>query len=179
MKNYSEHRKKWKNCERCDLCQTRKHVVLARGTVPCDVLFAGEAPGQSEDVLGRPFVGPAGKLLDRLIARTLDGQYDYCLTNVVACIPIDAEAGGKAGEPPKASIKACAPRLQEMIELAQPSLIVRVGKLATKHVITSIPTIDITHPAAILRMDVTQQGLAYQRCYVAIEDALEELEEDL
>jgi uracil-DNA glycosylase family 4 len=54
-------------------CAGANRVVLVRGSVPCDVLFIGEAPGQSEDVVGRPFVGPAGKLLDRIIEDALSG----------------------------------------------------------------------------------------------------------
>lgn len=52
-------------------CKAAKHVCLVRGTVPCDLLFVGEAPGSSEDVIGRPFVGPAGQLLDEICKRSL------------------------------------------------------------------------------------------------------------
>jgi len=56
-------------------CQAAKHVCLVRGTVPCDLLFVGEAPGSSEDVIGRPFVGPAGQLLDEICKRALSDLY--------------------------------------------------------------------------------------------------------
>ena len=176
---WQSHVEKWKECTRCSLCKTRKHVVLARGKVPADVLIVGEAPGVSEDVLGRPFVGPAGKLLDEIVERALDGQYDYALTNLVACIPL-GEDGSKTGEPPEESIEACRPRLRELFQIARPRLTVLVGKLATKHAKPSVYLkkealcCDIIHPAAILRMDVSQQGLAMQRCVATIEAALDD-----
>lgn len=71
MTTWLEHVEKWRDCMRCPLSEQRSNIVLARGTVPCDVLFVGEAPGASEDALGQPFVGPAGHLLDQVIERAL------------------------------------------------------------------------------------------------------------
>lgn len=187
MTNYERHVIRWEYCDRCVLRKHRKRVVLAGGIVPAPILFVGEAPGASEDVIGRPFVGPAGKLLHRVIDSALDGQYDYALTNLVACIPKDA-SGSKAGEPPKASIRACASRLRDFTGLCEPRLIVRVGKLATKWVedifiyhdgsqIKDCHYADIIHPAAILRMDVSQRGLAIQRSIVVLENAVIAMEE--
>ena len=183
---YSEHKAKWKDCRRCELCDQRKQIVLARGIVPCDVLFVGEAPGASENVLGQPFVGPAGILLDRIILQGLDGQWDYAITNLVACFPRDAKKT-KNHEPTKQSIKACAERLREFYQMAKPKAVVYVGKLAELHgpvmlhaVLKGqkeVITTSITHPAAILRMDISQKGLAIQRCVVALEDLAEELAE--
>jgi uracil-DNA glycosylase len=64
-------------CGADDCCRRGTRVVLFRGSVPCDVLVVGEAPGESENVLGRPFVGPAGQLMDKIMARALDGV-EYC-----------------------------------------------------------------------------------------------------
>lgn len=181
MTAYQRHVARWKNCKRCNLCEQRQTVVLARGRVPCDVLFVGEAPGVSEDVLGVPFVGPAGKLMDEAIRIALDGQHDYALTNLICCVPLD-EDGAKAKEPPKEAILACEGRLKEFTVLCRPRLVVTVGKLADKHfeVPQDIPVpliINVVHPAAILRMDVSQKGLAFQRMVVTIRDTVEELEE--
>lgn len=74
MTTWREHVDKWKDCQRCPLAQQRGSICLARGTVPCDVLLVGEAPGASEDALGRPFVGPAGDLLDKIVRRAVDGM---------------------------------------------------------------------------------------------------------
>ncbi len=180
MTPYQRHKKQWSNCKGCLLYKHRKRVVLARGKIPAEILFIGEAPGASEDVLGRPFVGPAGKLLDRIIDRAIDGQHDYALTNLVACIP--KEDGKKAGEPPEEAIEACASRLLEFSKICDPLVTICVGRLAAKWVpgilteenITEV-FVEIIHPAAILRMDVSQQGLAVQRAIVTIEDAVVDL----
>lgn len=176
MTPYQKHKKRWSGCKRCNLCRRRKRVVLARGKVPADVLFVGEAPGASEDVLGAPFVGPAGNLLDRIIERSLDGQWDYALTNLVACIPL-GKNGKKTGEPEEQYIEACEERLIEFVGLCKPRLIIRVGKLADKYapVVSECAEASIIHPAAVLRMDVSQRGLAVQRSIAAISDAVDEL----
>ncbi len=179
MTPYQKHILRWRKCKRCLLCKKRKRVVLLRGMVPAPILFVGEAPGASEDVLGRPFVGPAGKLLDQIIERAIDAQHDYALTNLVACIPVGAD-GSKTHKPPEEAIEACAPRLRELIKLCKPQLIIPVGKLASKWLLPYLAAsgrqyADITHPAAILRMDVSQKGLAIQRCIVTISDAVDEL----
>lgn len=201
---FASHVEDWKDCQRCTLCETRRKVVIGRGKIPCDVLFIGEAPGESEDVLGRPFVGPAGKLLDRIVARSIGGktwpngeEVTYSMTNLVGCIPRD-EAGGKAGEPSEESIEACKPRLESFISLCSPRLIVAVGRMAEdfltqgfaysvklpiprrlKHTPTLPPSkpkvIAITHPAAILRANVAQQGLEVQRCYIKVGNAVDDM----
>lgn len=177
---YQRHKFKWSKCQKCVLHETRRKVVLARGKLPAAILFIGEAPGASEDVIGKPFVGPAGKLLDRIIERGIDGQYDYVLTNLVACIP-KGEDGNKMGEPSKRCILACLPRLKEFIELCKPRVIVSVGRLAGYFVPNYFGYDDadlfakITHPAAILRMDVSRKGLAIKRCVITLEDVVENL----
>lgn len=171
---FNEHKALWMDCEACPLCEKRRRVVLLRGKVPCDILFIGEAPGQSEDMLGKPFIGPAGKLLDQMIDAVFKPTVRWAMTNLVACIPL-GEDGQKTEEPPKASIMACSERLKQVVMFCKPKLIVCVGKLAAKHWTSKeIPVITITHPAAVLRMDVTQRGLAYQGCLVALRDGAEE-----
>lgn len=183
---YQRHRVEWKNCERCELCQTRDKVVLVRGTLPAPVLFIGEAPGVSENTLGLPFVGPAGKLLDRIIDKANWQDNSYAITNLVGCIPL-GEDGAKTAEPSKECIYACEPRLTQVLGLCQPKLIVCVGRLSTKYVpkligyrslrnVDKVQWLDLIHPAAILRMDVMQQRLAIQRSIVALADALENLQ---
>ena len=179
---YKRHVARWHKCKMCDLYHSRKKVVLLRGSVPSPVLFVGEAPGQSEDVLGFPFVGPAGQLLDRIIEQA--GLTQGCaFTNIIACIPKNDE-GVKVGQPSKESIKACGERLVGCVVLCQPHLIVWVGECAAKNGPKILEkkgvewdsSINIIHPAAIMRMNVSQQGLAVQRCIVAIADAVEDLE---
>lgn len=168
---FQKHRAEWINCTKCHLHKTRTKVVLLRGSIPCEILFVGEAPGASEDVIGQPFIGPAGKLLDRIIKDALKDQWSYALTNLVGCIPI-GEEGSKTAEPPKEAIMTCRPRLVDIIEICQPQLVVSVGTLAKKHLPGGdFATVSIIHPAAILRMDLSQKGLAIQRCIVELEMA--------
>lgn len=170
--------------------------MLARGDIPCDILFIGEAPGPSEDVIGVPFVGPAGKLLDQIIVQGVGNpSWRIAFTNLVCCIPLN-EAKNKFNEPPKYAIDSCEDRLVEFVQLCKPKLIVLVGKLAKKHVPGQamfgdgpeneykqkpctwleadeyLEFCEITHPAAILRADQTQQGLLVQRCIVALNEAV-------
>lgn len=177
MTPYQKHKADWKDCTRCPLCEGRSSVVLKRGTIPCAVLFVGEAPGASEDVLGEAFVGPAGHLLDDAINRACDGrEITRAFTNLVGCIPL-GDDGEKTKEPPLEAIKACRPRLVDFTHIARPKMIVLVGKLSVKHVVREkcYKYIEITHPAAILRADQSQQLIMFQRVVVTLANAFEEL----
>jgi DNA polymerase len=170
---------RWQDCQGCPLHEKRRHIVLAKGRLPCDVLFIGEAPGHSEDVSGRPFDGPAGQLLDSILASALAewGTMDLvksrwesdvlrlAWTNLCCCIPLgDDGAKLTEGGPPAESIKACSPRLREFVDLADPHLIICVGSVASDWLnarrwprvelgngADMIPMVDVVHPAAILR----------------------------
>lgn len=181
---YALLKRDWIDCQRCELCNVRKKVVLARGSIPADILFCGEAPGESEDCIGSPFVGPAGKLLDKQIGEALDNtigqQTRLCFTNLIACIPRLETTGRKKVEPLPEEIEACRPRLDRMIEIAKPKLIVCVGELAEKEAKKQnweerAKVVKIMHPAAILRADVVRQRLDYQRVVVTLEQAFSEL----
>lgn len=140
-------------------CAGAAKVVLGRGKVPCDIVFIGEAPGESENVLGVPFIGPAGKLLDWVITRSIGEEnlhraaddrprLTYALTNIVCCIPREKpylvdfdgtmEGGGKKlAKPDPEAVALCAPRLQEFIRLCDRDdhlkLLVLVGSEATHY----------------------------------------------
>lgn len=175
MGKFAAHKSKWRDCELCELCETRSNVVLARGKLPCEVLFIGEAPGKSEDALGQPFVGPAGKLLDQIIERSYDlcdREYRWAVTNLVACIPRNPETYDKIEEPHKEHIKACRDRLMEFVKIANPKLICCLGKLAAKYKPNGYKTVELTHPAAILRMNIAAQPLEVQKAYVKLSDAI-------
>lgn len=182
MTKFQTHQAKWNNCTACPLCEGRRNVVLFRGHISCDVLYIGEAPGASEDVIGSPFVGPAGHLLDEIISKaTGDQELRVGYTNLIACIPLGDDSN-KVKEPSEESIRSCAPRLQEIVEISKPRLVVFVGKLPAKwfhHCVSNrqgLPTVTITHPAALLRMDGFQQGLAIQQVVVTLRDAFAGLE---
>lgn len=178
MTPFQKHRAKWGKCEECPLHEHRLNVCHLRGSIPCDVLFVGEAPGASEDVVGYPFAGPAGHKLDEIVNAALRNQgLRTAFTNLVGCLPTD-ESGSKNGEPPDESVRKCSPRLQEIIAMCKPRLIVWVGKLAAKHgrpKYQGISSVEIVHPAAILRADESQKGLAIQRATVTLADAFEDL----
>lgn len=183
MTAWTDHVARWKDCTACPLHRQRDRICLARGQVPCDVLFVGEAPGASEDALGLPFVGPAGRLLDAIIASTFRGPEQQtvriAMTNLVACFPREAKGRGD-NEPEVSEILKCRPRLEEFIDLAYPKLVVRVGSLAADWVehdaygrVRGAAVVDIVHPAAILRMPLAQKQMAVQRCVVQLRNALE------
>jgi len=188
---------KWRRGCGSDQC-SKARVVLFKGTIPCDLLFIGEAPGESENVLGRPFMGPAGKLLDSIIADAglngtmlPEGEYAKddppmrcAFTNVVCCIPRESD-GEKAKEPEHEQILQCQGRLSEFIQLANPRLVVCVGALARDYtdpflkdacpIQEDVPRVAITHPAHILRANVTNRGLMRQRAVVTLRNAVLEL----
>jgi len=145
--------------------------------------MVGEAPGVSEDVRGRPFVGPAGKLLDVII---VDGfrtrpKTRWVLTNLVACYPKKAKKEG-TGEPSKEAIIACQDRLVEFCEIAKPRILLNIGKLAkgwtgkllANYSFGGIYT--IVHPAAIRRMEAVKQPLAIKRCIATLQEIAWELD---
>lgn len=174
---------RWRDCQLCPLTCQRDNIVLARagvaggpttgGSLPCDVLLIGEAPGVSEDASGLPFWGPAGDLLQQMVERALPPGTTYAMTNLVACFPREAKERGD-NEPEYSEILACKPRLLEFIEVVRPKLICCVGSLASEYVTwdRSRGRCDIVHPAAILRMPLAQKQMAAQRCIVTIRNAV-------
>lgn len=170
--NYKTHKAEWTDCTKCSLSDQRSRLVFARGKIPADILLVGEAPGVSEDTLGIPFVGPAGKLLDRIIQSGIPPKVRWCITNLVCCYPRDAKET-KNHEPPKEAILACGPRLAQLYTLCRPKAIIAVGGLSDKWlgkillqekiVQTHLVYATILHPAAILRLDVSQRSLAIRR----------------
>lgn len=195
MKPFERHRLKWNDCTACPLCEGRQKVVLFRGQIPCDVMMIGEAPGASEDVLGSPFIGPAGHLLDEIIKTADQSRFadfedwnDHAslrvgFSNLVACIPL-GDDGNKVKEPPDEAIKACSSRLEEMLMMCKPKLVVCVGKLPWKWLPklfgvsqwTDRELITIAHPAYLLKLDPSQYGLALHQAVVTLADAFRELE---
>jgi len=157
-----DHFAKWSNCTDCKLHQTRTKPCLAKGCTPCDFLFLGEAPSQSDDIRGLPFTGPAGNLLKAIINTALhehkkdfDLQPTYAITNLVACVPNhpkeNIEVGGTR-QPYQTEVEACSPRLEEFINICKPKGIVYIGDFATTY-LTMLPTIKLVHPARILAAD--------------------------
>ena len=123
-------------CTRCKLHQGRHHVVFGEGNAGTRVLFVGEAPGAVEDQTGRPFVGPAGQLLDRILAGAMGlARRDVYIANINKCRP----PGNREPEPDE--VAACLPFLRRQIEILRPEVIVCLGRTAAQNLLgTSAPT---------------------------------------
>ncbi len=113
-----------RNCTDCPLAGHRTNAVPGEGNPQAQVMFIGEGPGFQEDRQGRPFVGPAGKLLDGLLASIGTNRNDVFIANMVKCRPPDNR------DPAPAEIAACTKYLDRQIELINPKLIVTLGRFA-------------------------------------------------
>jgi len=117
-------RKEVRQCRKCPLAATRKNVVFGEGDVNARLVFVGEAPGEEEDIQGRPFVGRAGKLLDQLIERIGLGRSDVYICNVLKCRP----PGNR--DPEEQERELCKHYLFTQLELIKPKIICALGRHA-------------------------------------------------
>ena len=146
--NLRDLKAEWINCNRCDLCKTRKNVVFGEGNPNADILVVGEGPGATEDDTGRPFIGVAGQILDQFLAAVkLDREEDIYVTNVVGCRPILESIDDRTGEPKidnrppsKDERLACKPRLMEILYQVDPLLIITIGKVPMQVLLGKAPT---------------------------------------
>jgi DNA polymerase len=113
-------------CVRCPLAETRTNVVFGAGDADADLMFVGEAPGVNEDRAGLPFVGQAGKLLEKLLGEIGLERGDVFIANVLKCRP----PGNR--DPHPGEIEACRSYLLRQIELIEPRVICTLGNFATK-----------------------------------------------
>jgi DNA polymerase len=162
----------WESCTRCPLHELARFVVIGRGSLPCDILFVGEAPGPREDDIGKPFIGPCKAILDDLIKSSvfrlrrtykIRWNYTYAITNVVGCFPKLATPGPKGEifrEPKNVEAHACSPRLREFTALAAPRGVVLLGgiaqRLARGPILSVFPKesaiYEMKHPSYLLRV---------------------------
>ncbi len=119
-----------RKCTRCSLCKTRNQTVPGEGNAQMpDILFIGEGPGRQEDRQGRPFVGPAGQLLDKMIKAMGYQRKEVFIANIVKCRAHDP-VSGKDRAPLPEETAACLPWLKAQIQLIQPNVMVSLGKPA-------------------------------------------------
>ncbi len=148
-------------CEKCALSSGRSNVVVGEGNPNATILFVGEGPGRDEDLTGRPFVGAAGQLLDKMLGAIGLRREDVYIANIVKCRP----PGNRV--PREEEAKTCLPYLRAQFALIRPKIIVCLGATAAKYVYD--PDVRITrdrgvwkcsrgvwilptyHPAALLR----------------------------
>jgi DNA polymerase len=113
------------SCTKCELSESRTNTVFFRGNPEAALCFVGEAPGADEDVQGKPFVGRAGQLLDKMIgAMGLDPEKDVYICNIIKCRPPDNR------KPTPIETETCIPYLHEQLALVRPKVIVALGNTA-------------------------------------------------
>ena len=137
-------------CRGCSLCESRTHTVFGRGGEKPKVLFVGEAPGEQEDLSGMPFVGAAGKLLDLYLAFAGLEKEDYYIANILKCRP------PKNRDPLPEEEDACMPYLRRQLVLLDPKILICLGRVAAKRIIS--PDFRITR----------QRGIWYEKGGVKI-----------
>ncbi len=148
-------------CTRCPLHQGRNQIVFGAGPEDARIMFIGEGPGQQEDRQGLPFVGPAGKLLDAMLAAVGLRRDQVYIANIVKCRP----PGNRDPRPEEAA--ACRPFLEAQVKLIAPTAICALGRPASQALLASdapigrlrgrwaealgTPVLPTYHPAYLLR----------------------------
>lgn len=155
-----------KGCTKCRLCETRTHTVFGEGDVDARILFIGEGPGENEDETGRPFVGRAGQLLDKMISAMGISRADVYIANIVKCRPPNNR------QPAADETAACTPYLLEQVATVRPDVIVTLGLPSTQYILKTknsmskmrgkwhewrgIKVMPTYHPAYVLRQYTPQ-----------------------
>jgi len=148
-------------CTKCRLCEGRRHTVPGEGPDDARLVVVGEGPGRVEDETGRPFVGPAGELLTKILAAIELPRERVFICNIVKCRPPENR------QPQYDEIAACVPYLHRQLELLKPQVILAMGGTAAQtllntkqslgslrnqvHRFRGTPVIVTYHPAALLR----------------------------
>ncbi len=159
--NLQMHRDAICECTKCELGSTRTKFVYGVGNPKAKIMFVGEAPGKDEDLQGEPFVGRAGKLLDKIIIAMGFKREDIYIANILKCRPPNNR------DPQPDEMALCMPYLKEQIRLIKPQFICALGRIAVQglldtntplgklrkqwHRFEGIPLIATYHPAALLR----------------------------
>lgn len=129
-----ELRRKWRDCERCDLHETRNNVVLGKGNPRGPGLILGMCPGEREDHRGLPMVGAAGQNLDRLLEQSglsYTSGANVWIDNLVACRSTALGYGGRVvnRDPDDEEIQMCRPRVEQVFRIVDPTFVILLGKL--------------------------------------------------
>jgi uracil-DNA glycosylase len=156
-------------CRKCEIGATRRNAVYGEGDPRAALMVVGEGPGETEDKLGRPFVGRAGELLDRMLLSIDLPREDVFICNTVKCRPTLDTGQRLANRPPTPDeMRNCRPYLDEQIAIVRPRVILALGAPAAKSFMGEkfsitkqrgvwfegpggVPTIATFHPAYILR----------------------------
>ena len=120
---------KCKECTKCELHNTRTNCVFGKGNPNARVMFVGEAPGENEDLQGYPFVGRAGKLLDRFFVAACISHDNIYIANILKCRP------PKNRDPLPSEEECCIEYLREQVRIIKPYMIVCLGRIAAQVII--------------------------------------------
>jgi len=142
-----------KNCTRCELHNLKTNTVFGSGPTDAKLMFVGEAPGETEDLSGVPFVGKAGKLFDKFLFAVDINRSDVYITNILKCRP------PKNRDPLPEEQDMCISWLREQVRLIRPKLIVCLGRISAMRLIK--PDFKITQEHGIW----FEKG-GYQMCAV-------------
>ena len=124
------------DCDACRLHERRHNAVLGEGDRDADIMFIGEGPGENEDLSGRPFVGAAGQLLDKMLAAIGLERKNVYIANVVKCRPPQNR------QPERDEQQACLPYLRAQVTLVKPRIIVLLGATAARSAVS--PDVRVT-----------------------------------
>jgi uracil-DNA glycosylase family 4 len=144
-----------RNCVRCPLHQSRTTVVFGAGNADAQLMFVGEAPGANEDRVGLPFVGQAGKLLDKLLGEIELRREDVFIANVLKCRPPDNR------NPNPNEIESCQDYLRRQVDLIEPVVICTLGNFSTKLLRSDSTGISRLHGQEELRLIGTRAVRLY------------------
>lgn len=160
-------------CRKCQIGYERRNNVYGEGDPCARLMVVGEGPGETEDLLGRPFVGRAGELLDKMLLAIDLPREEVYICNTVKCRPTFHEGGKRRNRAPTpAEMAACRPYLEEQIELVAPEVLLAMGAPAAKSFLgadfgitkgrgrwyegpSGIPLMVTFHPAYVLRQGGT------------------------
>ncbi len=150
-----------RGCTRCALSAERRQVVFGAGNPHAEIVLVGEAPGREEDEKGYPFVGEAGRLLEKILFAMQLRREDVYICNVIKCRP------PRNRDPQPEEIATCEPFLKRQLELIKPRIIIALGRFAAQtllqtrapisrlrgnwHEYAGIPLMPTFHPAYLLR----------------------------
>jgi uracil-DNA glycosylase len=144
-----------RGCELCPLHQTRTNVVFGAGNADAELMFIGEAPGANEDKLGLPFVGQAGKLLDKLLGEIGLERKDVFIANTLKCRPPNNR------DPHPQEIETCQGYLRQQVDLIEPVVICTLGNFSTKLLRADTTGISRLHGRAEVRIIGTRAVRLY------------------
>lgn len=144
-----ELKEKCSTCTACELCKTRTNCVFGVGNPNAKLMFVGEAPGEKEDLSGTPFVGAAGKLLDKYLAAVGIDREEVYIANILKCRP------PKNRDPLPEEEDACIGYLREQVKLIRPRIIACLGRISAKRLIKQDFRITEEHGVWFERGDFT------------------------